>query len=363
VNPAERKQKLVNKAESNNANAQRRIEAARRLRMEKFSMWMATTLVDGVQRGQFRVVNFDMRENGTCRFRAEAASTAGGHAQARPPPRSNPVPTPQGRHRYMMGRGDLHVKRDPTQHDAREGGRAPQESPLTHRRPAVYAASHSPHDTSIVAQTPREMAPPGHLGADSNISADKVRSVKDVTGATSPYVRAALLDTDGDENAAADGLLRQRQEELDKCNACEMQKNLEKEAASLPDSPPDQQFTCVGQQRPTLAQRIDPPGEAPSASSASSSSAAEPPVKDGKSAVGSKATTPHLGAPGKQPMRNNGQGDDQLKDKEPTGGRGHGGRGGGGRGNGDQRSGGGHRGGQPNTRRGGGPVIREQGDG
>jgi len=177
VNPAERKQKLVNKAESNNANAQRRIEAARRLRVEKFSMWIGTTLVDGVQRGQFGVVNFDMRENGTCRFRAEAASTAGGHDQARPPPRSNPVPTSQGRHRYM-GRGDLHVKRDPTQHDAREGGRAPQESPLTHRRPAVYAAPHSPRDASIVAQTPREMAPPGHLGADSNISADKVQSVK-----------------------------------------------------------------------------------------------------------------------------------------------------------------------------------------
>ena len=254
-----------------------------------------------------------------------------------------------------MGRGDFHVKRDPTQHDAREGGRAPQESPLTHRRPAVYAASHSPHDTSIVAQTPREMAPPGHLGADSNISADKVRSVKDVTGATSPFVRAALLDTGGDENAAADGLIRQRQEESDQCSAREMQENLEKEAASLPDPPPEQQFTCVGQQRPTPAQRIDPPGEAPTASSASSSSAAGPSVKDGKSAAGSKATTPHLGAPGKRPMRNSGQGDDhQLKDKESTGGRGRGGRGSGGRG---------RRGGQSNTRRDGGPVIREQGDG
>ena len=54
-------------------------------------------------------------------------------------------------------------------------------------------------------------------------------------------------------------------------------------------------------------------------------------------------------------MSNSGQGDDhQLKDKEPTGGRGRGGRGSGGRG---------RRGGQPNTRRDGGPVIREQGDG
>ena len=178
---------------------------------------------------------------------------------------------------------------------AKAGVRLGSPLSLIHRRPAVYAAPHSPRDASIVAQTPREMAPPGHLGADSNISdADKVRSVKDVTGATSPFVRAALLDTGGDENAAADGLIRQRQEESDQCSAREMQENLEKEAASLPDSPPDQQFTCVGQQRPTLAQRIDPPGEAPTASSASSSFAAEPPVKDGKSAVGSKATTPHL---------------------------------------------------------------------
>ena len=94
--------------------------------------------------------------------------------------------------------------------------------------------------------------------------------MKDVTGATSPYVRAALLDTGGDENAAADGLLRQRQEESDQCSAREMQENLEKEAASLSDPTPDQQFTCVGQQRPTPAQRIDPPGEAPTASSSAS---------------------------------------------------------------------------------------------
>jgi len=176
-------------------------------------------------------------------------------------------------------------------------------------------------------------------------------------------VRAALLDTGGDENAAADGLLRQRQEESDQCSAREMQENLEKEAASLSDPTPDQQFTCVGQQRPTPAQRIDPPGEAPTASSASSSSAAGQSVKDGKSAVGSKATTPHLGDPGKQFMRNSGQGDDQLKDKEPTGGPRRSDRVGGGSGNGDRRGGGGHRGGQSNTRRGGGPVIREQGDG
>ena len=62
-------------------------------------------------------------------------------------------------------------------------------------------------------------------------------------------------------------------------------------------------------------------------------------------------------------MRNSGQGDDQLKDKEPTGGPRRSDRVGGGSGNGDRRGGGGHRGGQSNTRRGGGPVIREQGDG
>lgn len=360
VNPAEHKQKPVNnKAERNNANAQRRIKATSGLRMEKFIMERADILINGVLNDQLDEMNFQHQyEGGNVRFRAVAR----GRAQARAPPPPNPVRTPQGAYRRME-RGDLHVKRDSMRQDARKGGRAPQEPPLTHRRPAAYAAPHSPRDASIVAQTPREMAPPEHLGAESNISADKVRSVKDVTGATSPYVRAALLDTGGDENAAADGLLRQRQEELDQCSAREMQENLEKEAASLSDPPPDQQFTCVGQQRSTPAQRIDPPGEAPTASSASSSSAAGPLVKDGKSAVGSKATTPHLGAPGKQPMSESGQGDDQLKDKEPTGDSGRGGQGGGGRSKGDQCGGGGRRGGQPKTRRGGGPIIQEKGDG
>ncbi len=51
-------------------------------------------------------------------------------------------------------------------------------------------------------------------------------------------------------------------------------------------------------------------------------------------------------------------GDDQLKDKGLTGGRGRGGRGGDGRGGGDNRGGDGHRGDKSKTNRGNGAVTR-----
>ena len=321
VNPAERESRtLVNKAERNNANAKRRIEMARRARAEKFSTWVASTLIDGVRCGQLGDVKFDLRDNGTCRF-AASSSAAGGHAQARPPPRSNPVPTPQGRQRHI-GRGDLHENKRDSKHDARGGGRAPQEPPLTHRRPAVSAAPLSSRDASIVAQTPCEKAPPGHLGTDSNnISADMVRSVSNVTGVPTPYARAALEDTGGDVDAATDGLIRQQQEESDRHSAQEMQKKLERAAMSVTDPPAaDQQFTCAGQQQSKHAQRTGPPGEASMESGASSSSAVGPSgTDDGPAApADSEATTPHLGAPGNRPATQRGGGRGGQRGGRPT---------------------------------------------
>ena len=80
------------------------------------------------------------------------------------------------------------------------------------------------------------------------------------------------------------------------------------------------------------------------AKSAPSSSAAGRSEKDGKPAADSKPPDQPRRAPGKQPMSKIGQtetGDDQLKGKELTGGRGRGGRGGG-RGSGENRGGDGH---------------------
>ena len=285
--------KPVNKAKADAI--QRDLNAKQRI-YDRQSTTTCNTLLHGVLSGQLAVVKFE-RTRGGYRFHAESAES---------------------------------VLISPRERDSRT---LQKPTPTRQRRKqtANVAASHCPRKPDV-AQPSREVeaTPQRHAHADQgvdNISDEMVRSVSHAAGVPSPFARAALEDTRGDVDAAADGLIRQQQEEE--------------------DSSVDQ-FTC--------ASHIDSPGETPPmATGASSSSAAGQSEKDDKLAAGSKFPNLPRGASGKQPMSQIGH-TDQLTGKT-TRGRGRG-RGGGGRGSGENRGGDGHRGDKSKTDRDNGPATR-----
>ena len=303
---------------------------------DRQSTTICNSLLHGVLSGQLAVVKFE-RTRGGCRFHAESVLTSPRNNNTAPA--RKPARMPQGHPQQTRGdldhpRGDLHHP-IPGQEDFLErDSRTPQKPTPTRQRrtqTANVAASHCPRKPDV-AQPSREVevTPQRHAHADQgvdNISDEMVRSVSHAAGVPSPFARAALQDTRGDVDAAADGLIRQQQKGK--------------------DSSVDQ-FTC--------ASHIDSPGETPPmATGASSSSAAGQSEKDDKSAAGSKLPNLPRGASGKQPMSQIGH-TDQLTGKT-TRGRGRG-RGGGGRGSGENRGGDDHRGDKSKTDRDNGPATR-----
>ena len=326
-----RSQKPVKKAEVNNRHAQRRIKG-------NFQRGLATTFVNGVKDGWLAECNFQL---GDLRFRLVARSERE-HAQtpARQHPRTTtgPARTPHGTQRPT--RGDPHQESDLLQRVAR----TPQKS--LRRMQANTAAPYCPPKPDVAQPSQREATPSQHLDEDA------VRTLSDVACVSTPIARTALQDAEGDVGVAADGLMRQQQEEFDLRSAHEIQERIVREDAPVTETTlTADQHTCV--------MHTDIPGEVPMATGASSSSAAGRSEKDDKSAAGSKHPDLPQRAPRKQPMSRIGQtGDEQLKGREQNRGRGRDGRGGGGRGSNDNRGGGDHRGGKSKSIHDNGPATR-----